>query len=116
MNPQTLNKQEMAIVDFFQKEAELLERLRTYYGEHTKPEREAITSLVESLSNQSFRAIYRKSQPLGFKPSFGGEGENTPKERRRMGTFVFTLLENMQMSSSRFETLFNPEEASTIEE
>jgi hypothetical protein len=106
----------MAIVDFFQKESELLEGLRAFYSEHSKPEREAITRLVESLGNQSFRAIYRKSQPLGFKPSFGGEGENTPKERRRMGTFIFTLLENMQMTNSRFESLFNQESPSTNEE
>ena len=110
MNQQKLNKQEMAIYDFFQNESELLEILRTFYKEHTKPEREAITSLVESLSSQCFRAIYRKAQPLGFKPTFGGEGENTPKERRRMGTFIFTLLENSQMSQSRFESFFNQAE------
>ncbi len=115
MNTQTLNKQEMAIVDFLQKESELLDRLRTFYSDHTKPEREAVTSLVESLSNQCFRSIHKKTQPLGFKPSFGGEGENTPKERRRMGTFIFTLLENMQMTNSRFESLFNPEGSSTNE-
>jgi hypothetical protein len=82
----------------------------------SRPEREAVTSLVESLSNQCFRSIHKKTQPLGFKPSFGGEGENTPKERRRMGTFVFTLLDNMQMTNSRFESLFNPEGSSTNEQ
>lgn len=100
----TPNKETALMIDLVRQETEFCEALRQYYAHNTKPEREPITNIVEALSSSSFRAVYRKLQPLGFKPALSGDGETNPKERRRVGTFLHTLFENQQWTARNATT------------
>jgi hypothetical protein len=93
------------IQELLNKERELKGLVAEHFNTHEILDKETVIQWMDHLSNSAYSSLYKKIKPLGFSPSLMLDAEKTPKEKRRVGTFLALLFENAALDQKSFESL-----------